>query len=89
MHSPPQSTANSTILCRLRDTLEGVHCRQGFCLDQVRRKAPLSLWILARDVLMAYVPSHRADVFISYSHADDFGWIDLSLNLAILLMQVG
>jgi TIR domain len=25
---------------------------------------------------MAYLPSHRADVFISYAHADDFGWIE-------------
>jgi len=25
---------------------------------------------------MAYVPSHEADVFISYAHRDDFGWID-------------
>ena len=25
---------------------------------------------------MAYVPTHAADVFISYAHADDFGWIE-------------
>ncbi|HVO81616.1 MAG TPA: toll/interleukin-1 receptor domain-containing protein [Terriglobales bacterium] len=25
---------------------------------------------------MAYVPGHEADVFISYAHADDFGWIE-------------
>ena len=25
---------------------------------------------------MAYVPTHDADVFISYAHADDFGWIE-------------
>ena len=25
---------------------------------------------------MAYVPDHRADVFISYCHDDDFGWIE-------------
>jgi hypothetical protein len=38
---------------------------------------------------MAYAPSHRAAVFVSYSHVDDFGRIDLRLNLAILLMQGG
>ena len=25
---------------------------------------------------MAYIPDHIADVFISYSHADDFAWIE-------------
>ena len=25
---------------------------------------------------MAYVPSHDADIFVSYSHDDDFGWIE-------------
>ena len=25
---------------------------------------------------MAYVPGFESDLFISYSHADDFGWIE-------------
>lgn len=37
---------------------------------------------------MAYVPSYEADVFISYSHADDFGWIDrLRLELESALSR--
>src|SRR5215471_126211 len=37
---------------------------------------------------MAYVPSHEADVFISYSHADDFAWIDrLRLELETALSR--
>jgi len=89
MHSPPQSTANSTILCRLRVTLKASIAAKVSALTRYVVKHHYRCGSLTRDVLMAYVPSHRADVFISYSHADDFGWIDLSLNLAILLMQVG
>ena len=29
-----------------------------------------------KPLSMAYVPTHEADVFISYAHRDDFGWID-------------
>jgi len=37
---------------------------------------------------MAYVPSHEADVFVSYSHADDFGWIErLKLELESALTR--
>lgn len=37
---------------------------------------------------MAYVPSHDVDVFVSYSHADDFGWIErLKLELESALTR--
>jgi hypothetical protein len=57
------------------------------CLDLARVKHHYHCAFLLRDVLMAYVPGHEAAVFVSYSHADNFGWIELSLNVVILLIR--